>query len=49
MEALVQWSKDTGEKIDLIIWTGDSVSHQIHRISQEHTFESLVQLSTLLK
>jgi len=42
MKALVKWSEESGEKIDMIVWTGDSVSHDIHRISQHHTYESLV-------
>jgi hypothetical protein len=33
MKALAKWSKENEEKIDMIIWTGDSVSHDIHRIS----------------
>lgn len=34
MESLVKYAKENlpeGEKIDLILWTGDSVSHDLHR------------------
>ena len=49
MQALVEWIKESGEDIDMILWTGDSVAHDIHRVTEDRTFESIVQLSTLLK
>jgi len=48
MQALARYANEV-EKIDMILWTGDSVSHDIHRISQDQTYETLVQLTTLLR
>ena len=31
MEAIVEYERTSKQRIDLILWTGDSVSHDVHR------------------
>jgi len=37
--------KPKNEKIDLILWTGDSISHDLHNTNQQHTLETINHLT----
>ncbi len=45
MESLKKYEREVlgprNEKIDMVLWTGDSISHDLHRTSQKHTFETI--------
>ncbi len=52
IESLLEYErkflKPKNEKIDLILWTGDSISHDVHNTNQQHTLETINQLSLLI-
>lgn len=45
IESLLEYERDVlkpkNEKIDLILWTGDSISHDLHHTNQQHTLETI--------
>lgn len=44
MEALTKIE----DRIDMIIWTGDSVSHDVHHTSYQETIDTVTNLTSLL-
>jgi sphingomyelin phosphodiesterase len=52
-QAEVKWLNENlvGEhlKPDLIIWTGDSISHDVRSVTEEHVYRSIQILTDLLR
>ena len=40
---------DWGQQIDMIIWTGDSIAHDVHHTNYQETIDVIGNLSSLIK